>query len=92
MRLLWPWSSRRSRDGDDGVQLHAGLKFWQDWRQARVDKVNGLTAAMNNKRLPEAERAKVENPTGGDGQLTWLYRCDIESEMNAGLKKLLVEA
>lgn len=76
---------------ETSVPTKKALDFWQEWRQARCDKVNGLTASMNNKRLPEAERAKVDNPTGGEGQLAWLYQCDLTHEMEEGMKKLAAQ-
>lgn len=66
-----------------GMDFQRSLGFWQSWRQDRIDKVNDLTASMNNKRLPEAERQKVDNPTGGEGQLDWLYQPNLDNEMEA---------
>ena len=64
------------------VRLGEALKFWQTFRQERVDKVITLTHQMNTLRLPAAERAKALETTsweadrkisGEDGQLRWLY-------------------
>lgn len=72
------------------VPLSDALRFWQDYRQERVDKVLDLTRMMNNKRLPAAERARLakesvwrdESATRGEGgQLRWLYEPHLDEKM-----------
>ncbi|KKZ64777.1 hypothetical protein EMCG_09318 [[Emmonsia] crescens] len=55
--------------------LREALKFWQEYRQRRIDKILELTQKMNAKRLPPAEQAKLlpgaiwtdESVTRGEG-------------------------
>lgn len=72
------------------VPLAEALKFWQDYRQAGIDKVLELTQQMNAKRLPPAEQAKLppgaiwkdESATRGEGgQLRWLYEPDLDEDV-----------
>ncbi|KAK2753339.1 hypothetical protein FQN55_003468 [Onygenales sp. PD_40] len=72
------------------VPLADALRFWQDYRQARVDKVLELNSQMNAKRLPPAEQAKLppgaiwtdESATRGEGgQLRWLYEPDLDEDV-----------
>jgi len=64
------------------ITLDKALRWWQSYRQVRLDKVLELTKQMNAKRLPASEKAKLpvgaiwadEGATRGDGgQLGWLY-------------------
>jgi len=72
----------------EGVSMSDSLSFWQNYRQARVDKVLELTRQMNAKRLPAAEQAKLAkgevweggSKDGGE-ELRWLYEPDIEKEV-----------
>ncbi|PVI00653.1 kynurenine 3-monooxygenase [Periconia macrospinosa] len=72
--------------------LNKALRWWQSYRQARVDKVLELTRQMNAKRLPASEKAKLpknmiwsdEGATRGDGrQLAWLYTPDLLQVVDA---------
>ena len=72
------------------IPLADALKFWQDYRQQRVDRVLELTKQMNAKRLPPAEQAKLppgtiwsdESATRGEGgQLRWLYEPDLDEDV-----------
>ncbi|KAK2808457.1 hypothetical protein FQN50_004665 [Emmonsiellopsis sp. PD_5] len=72
------------------VPLADALRFWQDYRQERIDKVLELTKQMNAKRLPPAEQAKLppgaiwtdESATRGEGgQLRWLYEPDLDEDV-----------
>ena len=72
------------------VPLENALKFWQDYRQQRIDKVLELTKQMNAKRMPPAEQAKLppgtiwsdESATRGEGgQLRWLYEPDLDEDV-----------
>ena len=66
------------------VKLEESLEFWQSWRQGRVDRILGLTVAMNNKRLPLAEQQKLPKGAVWSGrvedtdQMAWLYEPDLE--------------
>ena len=64
------------------VTLEAALKFWQNYREDRVDKVLALSHQTTQLRLPAEERAKATENTGWeadrevsgeDGQLRWLF-------------------
>ena len=67
-----------------GVELGEAMKFWQGWRQERVDRILDLTKAMNNKRLPLAEQQKLPKGEVWSGrledteQMGWLYGSDLE--------------
>lgn len=70
--------------------LREALKFWQEYRQRRIDKILELTQQMNAKRLPPAEQAKLppgaiwtdESATRGEGgQLQWLYEPDLDEDV-----------
>ncbi|OJD24681.1 hypothetical protein ACJ73_03955 [Blastomyces percursus] len=70
--------------------LAEALKFWQDYRQRRIDKILELTQQMNAKRLPPAEQAKLppgaiwtdDSATSGEGgQLRWLYEPDLDDDV-----------
>lgn len=70
--------------------LTDSLTFWQEYRQARIDKILELTNQMNAKRLPPAEQAKLppgaiwedESATRGEGgQLRWLYEPDLDEDV-----------
>ncbi|PGH02629.1 hypothetical protein GX51_04512 [Blastomyces parvus] len=70
--------------------LAEALKFWQEYRQRRIDKVLDLTQQMNAKRLPPAEQAKLppgaiwtdDSATRGEGgQLRWLYEPDLDEDV-----------
>ena len=68
----------------EAVGQDRSLAFWQAWRQDRIDKVNGLTQLMNNKRLPEAQRKQVENlPNNVEDVVGWLYRPKLDAEITA---------
>lgn len=73
-----------------GIPLSEALRFWQTYRQERVDKVLDLTRQMNNKRLPAAEQEMLaresvwqdESKTRGEGgQLGWLYHPRLDEEV-----------
>lgn len=70
--------------------LNDALEFWQEYRQARIDKILELTNQMNAKRLPPTEQAKLppgaiwedESATRGEGgQLRWLYEPDLDEDV-----------
>ncbi|KLJ12372.1 hypothetical protein EMPG_09537 [Blastomyces silverae] len=70
--------------------LAEALKFWQDYRQRRIDKILELTQQMNAKRLPPAEQAKLppsaiwtddSATSGAGGQLRWLYEPDLDEDV-----------
>ncbi|OJD12793.1 hypothetical protein AJ78_06670 [Emergomyces pasteurianus Ep9510] len=74
--------------------LAEALKFWQEYRQRRIDKVLELTQQMNAKRLPPAEQAKLppgaiwadDSATKGEGgQLRWLYVPDLDEDVTKWL-------
>ncbi|CZR53609.1 related to salicylate hydroxylase [Phialocephala subalpina] len=68
------------------VKLDDALDFWQQYRMARVAEVLALTNALNVKRLPAEEKAKVSNEIifndNGDGsQQMWLFKPKIEEKI-----------
>ncbi|KAH6856077.1 hypothetical protein B0I37DRAFT_68005 [Chaetomium sp. MPI-CAGE-AT-0009] len=79
------------------VPLDAAARAWQGYRQARVQRILELTAQMNAKRLPEAEKAKLPPGAiwtdagltrGEGGELGWLYNVDLEEEVEKWLREL----
>lgn len=58
------------------------LKWWQDYRQERIDRVGALTAEMNKRRMPGWT---------GEGAETidseWLFSVDIEGDVGARVEK-----
>ncbi|KAH7075238.1 hypothetical protein FB567DRAFT_186477 [Paraphoma chrysanthemicola] len=73
------------------------LAVWQSMRQQRVDKVIELTMQLNNARLPQAMREKLEAEgtsvwqSGDHGELGWLYNTDIEKDLMARLSTVVNE-
>ncbi|KAI4125436.1 MAG: hypothetical protein LQ338_004239 [Usnochroma carphineum] len=72
--------------------LAAALRFWETYRQERIDRVVNLTLKLNNTRLPLAEREMLDkgmiwSSQSDMGELEWLYNHNIQEEMLAGLKK-----
>lgn len=69
------------------VTLEEALPKWMDMRQDRVDQVIKLTLQLNNARLPQIERERLEREGGmvwqsGDaGELGWLYNADVEKDI-----------
>lgn len=83
------------------LPISEALRYWQDYRQKRVDKVLDLTQQMNNKRLPAAEQARLakgsiwrdESATRGEGgQLKWLYEPRLEENISSWVEGGQVEA
>jgi 2-polyprenyl-6-methoxyphenol hydroxylase-like FAD-dependent oxidoreductase len=74
----------------ENIKLNDAIKFWQTWRQERIDKLLDLTRRMNNKRLPAAEQAKLpkeevwqdESEAKGEGEeMRWLYAPNLKEEV-----------
>ncbi|KAF2809442.1 FAD/NAD(P)-binding domain-containing protein, partial [Mytilinidion resinicola] len=73
------------------LPLDKALVYWKDMRQERVDKVIALTLQLNNTRLPQAEREKLEKEgkawqSGDAGELGWLYNALVEEDVLAWVK------
>lgn len=70
-----------------GSMLGKALEAWKEYRQQRVDKVIQLTLQLNNARLPQAEREKLEAEgkmvwqSGDSGELGWLYNAGIDRDV-----------
>ncbi|KAH7064234.1 hypothetical protein BKA63DRAFT_169123 [Paraphoma chrysanthemicola] len=81
----------------DKLPLDKALAAWQSMRQQRVDKVIELTMQLNNARLPQAMREKLEAEgtsvwqSGDHGELGWLYNTDIEKDLMARLSTVVNE-
>ncbi|KAI5922717.1 kynurenine 3-monooxygenase [Camillea tinctor] len=82
------------------VPLSKAVAQWQAYRQDRIKKVLDLTRQMNEKRLPESERAKLpsgstrsdQSLTRGDGgELRWLYDPDLAQEAEKWVQGLELE-
>lgn len=77
--------------------LSVALRFWQSWRQGKIDKVLQMAKATNTKRMSEAERLKllqnqVDDRSGhgqaSQGPLSWLFDLDLLT-LDAKLKDLV---
>jgi len=73
---------------EGGLTLAGSLSWWQGWRQERIDRILELTRKMNNKRLPEAEQAKLakgevweQREEGARGEMDWLFGVDLKNEV-----------
>ena len=78
------------KSGSPDIGLTSGPKAWQEYRQARVDRVIHLSNQMNNLRLSEEEKKSLPKETiwhddsmemGKGAALAWLYLVDIEKDM-----------
>lgn len=63
-----------------------GLNWWQNYRQARVDKVRDLTMEMNRRRLPGWQK---ESSSTLDN--TWLFSVDIERDVQDWIRSSTVQ-
>ncbi|ORY04552.1 hypothetical protein BCR34DRAFT_491470 [Clohesyomyces aquaticus] len=72
------------------MPLGKAVTYWNNMRQKRVDKVIELTLQLNNTRLPQAEREKLEAGqtwvSGESGELGWLYNANVEEDVLAWIK------
>lgn len=74
------------------VTRESALRFWQNWRQERINGVLDLTRKVNNQRLPAAERAKLKEEEvwrgeNAEDEMQWLYGADLKEEILAWVKK-----
>ncbi|KAM3066301.1 hypothetical protein ACMFMG_003188 [Clarireedia jacksonii] len=60
----------------DKISMRGSLKYWQEYRQARVEKIIGLNKQVDLRRLPGAEEQTRE-----PFDLRWLYNVDIEGDV-----------
>ncbi|KAK7191951.1 FAD/NAD(P)-binding domain-containing protein [Paraphaeosphaeria sporulosa] len=78
------------------MPLNKAITYWKHMRQERVDKVIKLTLQLNNTRLPQAERKKLEAGqtwvSGESGQLAWLYNAKVEEDVQAWIIALMLES
>ncbi|EME42183.1 FAD dependent oxidoreductase-like protein [Dothistroma septosporum NZE10] len=60
---------------DKKSSWYAGLRWWQEYRQARVERVTDLTNEMNKRRLPgwNGEEGSIDS--------SWLFSVDIEGDV-----------
>jgi 2-polyprenyl-6-methoxyphenol hydroxylase-like FAD-dependent oxidoreductase len=76
----------------EGLRLGKALNAWKEYRQQRVNKVIELTLQLNNARLPQAERVKLEAEgkmvwqSGDSGELAWLYNADIQRDVAGAIE------
>ena len=62
---------------DKKTQWEEGVKWWQQYRQARVDRVTDLTNEMNTRRMPGW------SGEGGSIDSSWLFSVDVEGDVKA---------
>lgn len=68
------------------------MRFYQDTRQERVDKLVEMTRRINNLRLPTADRKGLSKDdlweSGGDGEsMRWLYAPNIDEGIEQWVKE-----
>lgn len=83
--------SQLSSSQPETPDLAVALRFWQTYRQERIERVVKLTLKLNNTRLPKAERemlgkGMIWSSESDMGELEWLYNHNIEEAMLAGLE------
>lgn len=79
------------------ANLPVALRFWQSWRQGKIEKVLQMAKATNSKRMPEAERLKLlQNQVDGSSgrgrapqdPSAWLFDLDLPT-LDAKLMELV---
>ncbi|KAI0125197.1 hypothetical protein BJ170DRAFT_636814 [Xylariales sp. AK1849] len=65
--------------GERITLVREALKYWQQYRQARVDKVLELNEQIDLRRLPKGHG--VEEPDRQEFDLGWLYDVDLDRLM-----------
>lgn len=72
------------------VRMDDALGFWQQWRQARVDKVLDLVDQVNKLRAPQSgassHHEEAQTVAGGQHSLDWLFAMDIDFEMESWVR------
>lgn len=64
--------------GEKGDRGEA-LRFWQVFRQGRVDGVLELNGRVDRRRVPPGEGAGVKVVEREEWDLDWLYGVDVEA-------------
>lgn len=85
-----------SVESGEGLMLEKALGWWQGWRQERIERILELTRKMNNKRLPEAEQARLakgdvwmQREEGARGEMDWLFGVDLKDEVEKWVRSNL---
>lgn len=58
------------------------LEWWQQYRQARIDRVNGLTDEMNKRRMPGWSGEGAENIDS-----SWLFGVDVDGDVREWVER-----
>lgn len=66
---------------DDVKDPQAALDFWQQYRQARVDRVLALNHQIDLRRMPSTDAAFVTGAAREPFDLTWLYKPDFKKDV-----------
>ncbi|KAK3207491.1 hypothetical protein GRF29_103g1144326 [Pseudopithomyces chartarum] len=83
-------------NADGRINLTDALRSWNDYRQARMDKVLNLTLRVLSMRMSTQQKAEIPeelrwNDDGSEGTkntLSWLYINDIKSDVKQLLEPL----
>ncbi|KAI9931802.1 hypothetical protein MW887_010381 [Aspergillus wentii] len=73
---VYTYALTLAKRGD--TSLERALKIWQQGRQERVDKLLELNAQIDKRRMPKASDQE-ESEAGGDFDLEWLYKPELEA-------------
>ncbi|TAQ90124.1 hypothetical protein B7494_g1583 [Chlorociboria aeruginascens] len=65
----------------DKVKMQDTLSFWQEYRQARVEKVLKLNDQIDIRRMPKEERDKLPSGSIQEFELSWLYKPDFKEDV-----------
>lgn len=67
----------------DKVPMQDALSYWQDYRQARVDKVLWLNDQIVLRRMSKEERDKMPAGSMEEIDLGWLYLADFKKDVDS---------
>ncbi|KIV89440.1 hypothetical protein PV10_06839 [Exophiala mesophila] len=72
------------------VSFEASLTFWQDYRQARVDKELELNKQVDLRRLPpnQAAGSDTQKIAKEDLEFTWLYSPSLKADVDGWIKSV----
>ncbi|PMD64129.1 putative salicylate hydroxylase [Hyaloscypha bicolor E] len=65
------------------VDMQDALKFWQEYRQQRIEKVMELNAQIEFRRMTEEEKAKMPAGSMKEIELSWLYKPNLKAEVDS---------
>ncbi|ERS96230.1 FAD dependent oxidoreductase [Sporothrix schenckii 1099-18] len=81
LALLLGWQSKQPKQASGDGQAQAALDFWQQYRQARVDKVLELNRQIDLRRMPATDKAFATGVAREPFDLAWLYKPDFKKDV-----------